>query len=57
MTQERDYVVVEDTQDNIIEVIEAPPGPPGADGPSVHWSTEPPTEDDGSVGDFWVVTD
>lgn len=54
---EPDFVIVENAEDTIIEVIDAPPGPAGADGPSIHWATDPPTPDDGNVGDFWVVTD
>lgn len=55
--QTADFIFVEDVEDTIVEVMDAPPGPAGADGPSVHWSTEPPTTNDGYVGDFWVVTE
>lgn len=54
---EPEFVIVENVEETIYEVMESPPGPAGADGPSVHWSDTPPEPDDGNVGDFWVVTD
>ena len=52
---EPEFVIVEHPEQTLVEVVTAPPGPPGADGPSVHFATSPPTGDDGDVGDFWVV--
>ena len=53
--EEPTLVYVEHDSDTIIEVVEAPPGPPGTDGPTVHFGTAAPDDDDGNVGDFWIV--
>lgn len=54
---EPEFIIVENVEETIYEVVDAPPGPPGTDGPSVHWANQPPEPSDGNVGDFWVVTD
>lgn len=49
---EPEFVIVEDVEETVVEVTESPPG---ADGPQVHFDTDPPEDEDGNMGDFWVV--
>lgn len=57
MTHTNNYIIIDNDESNIIEVVDAPPGPQGEPGPSVHWASAPPEPEDGKTGDFWVVTE